>query len=51
LTDGGDRKRGRGLALAEEDAELVLNILMQRDTGRNINQAVGTLGPECRGNV
>lgn len=51
LTDGGDRKSGRGLALAEEDAELVLNIPMQRDTGRNINQAVGTLGPECRGNV
>ena len=44
-------KSGRGLASAEEDAELVLNILMHRDTGRNINQAVGTLGPECRGNV
>lgn len=34
--------------MAREDCELVLNILMQKDTGRNINQAVGTLGPECR---
>lgn len=31
--------------MARKAAELVLNILMQRDTGRNINQAVGTLGP------
>ena len=50
LMDGGGR-RGSGLGLAEEEPELVLNILMYRDTSRNTSQGAGTLGPECRGNV